>query len=119
MGRIRCPLLVIAGDDDQNWPASESAADVSLDRRHVQHRTDIKLTTLLSPPTYQMQEMMSGAGNAHLLTVLLYPNTGHLIEPPYSPHTRSSSFRSVTTQEKGAVTLQVGGTKVGWASDED
>lgn len=74
MGRIRCPLLVIVGEDDQNWAAPESAAD--------------------------MQEMMSRAGNAHLLTVLSYPNAGHLIEPPYSPHTRSSGFRSVGSREK-------------------
>ncbi|KAI5627046.1 peroxisomal acyl-CoA thioesterase 2b like 3 [Silurus asotus] len=29
MGRIKCPVLLIVGEDDQNWPASESAEDVS------------------------------------------------------------------------------------------
>ncbi|ROL46628.1 Acyl-coenzyme A thioesterase 4 [Anabarilius grahami] len=27
MSEIKCPVLLIAGEDDQNWPASESAAD--------------------------------------------------------------------------------------------
>ncbi|XP_051916126.1 acyl-coenzyme A thioesterase 1-like isoform X1 [Hippocampus zosterae] len=74
VGRVQCPLLVVAGEDDQNWPAAESAQD--------------------------MKEMMERAGNAHLLTVLSYPNAGHLLEPPYSPHTRASSFRSVGSREK-------------------
>lgn len=29
MGKIKCPVLLIAGEDDQNCPAPESAADVS------------------------------------------------------------------------------------------
>ncbi|XP_077598991.1 peroxisomal succinyl-coenzyme A thioesterase-like isoform X1 [Stigmatopora nigra] len=74
MGRVKCPLLLVMGEDDQNWPACESAAD--------------------------MKEMMERAGNLHLLTILSYPNAGHLLEPPYSPHTRVSSFRSVGTREK-------------------
>ncbi|XP_026166403.1 peroxisomal succinyl-coenzyme A thioesterase-like isoform X1 [Mastacembelus armatus] len=71
VGRIQCPLLLVVGEDDQNWPALESAMD--------------------------MKEMMERAGNSHLLTVLSYPNAGHLIEPPYAPHARASSFRSVST----------------------
>ncbi|XP_062848309.1 peroxisomal succinyl-coenzyme A thioesterase-like isoform X1 [Trichomycterus rosablanca] len=67
MGRIKCPVLLIVGEDDQNWPASESAED--------------------------MKQMMDKAGNSHLLTILSYPGAGHLIEPPYSPHTRSSNFK--------------------------
>lgn len=74
MGRLKCPLLVVVGEDDQNWPASESAMD--------------------------MKEMMEQAGNSHLLTVLSYPNAGHLIEPPYTPHARASLFRSMATREK-------------------
>uniref|UniRef100_A0A673B7V5 Acyl-CoA thioesterase 19 n=1 Tax=Sphaeramia orbicularis TaxID=375764 RepID=A0A673B7V5_9TELE len=61
VGRLQCPLLLIVGEDDQNWAAPEFAQD----------------------------EMMEQAGNSHLLTLLSYPNTGHLIEPPYSPHTRA------------------------------
>lgn len=29
MGRIQCPLLVVIGEDDHNWPVTESAEDVS------------------------------------------------------------------------------------------
>ncbi|KAL4593552.1 bile acid-CoA:amino acid N-acyltransferase-like [Arapaima gigas] len=37
--------------------------------------------------------MMEEAGNSHLLTVLAYPGAGHLIETPYSPHSRASYGR--------------------------
>lgn len=69
VGRLQCPLLLVVGEDDQNWPARESAVD--------------------------MKEMMERAGNSHLLTVLSYPNTGHLIEPSYLPHSRVSTFKPV------------------------
>lgn len=39
-----------------------------------------------------MKEMMAKAGNLHLLEVLTYPDAGHLIEPPYTPHIRASNF---------------------------
>ena len=29
VGRIKCPLLLVNGDDDQNWATTESAEDVS------------------------------------------------------------------------------------------
>uniref|UniRef100_A0AAZ1Y5A6 Acyl-CoA thioesterase 19 n=1 Tax=Oreochromis aureus TaxID=47969 RepID=A0AAZ1Y5A6_OREAU len=74
VGRLQCPLLLVVGEDDQNWPAQESALDI--------------------------KEMMARAGNSHLLTVLSYPNAGHLIEPPYTPHARSSTFKTVEIQEK-------------------
>ncbi|KAJ4938108.1 hypothetical protein JOQ06_002734 [Pogonophryne albipinna] len=70
MGRLQCPLLLVVGEDDQNWPAHESAMD--------------------------MKEMMERAGNSHLLTVLSYKNAGHLIEPPFMPFTRASTFKTVT-----------------------
>ncbi|XP_029986477.1 peroxisomal succinyl-coenzyme A thioesterase-like isoform X3 [Sphaeramia orbicularis] len=73
VGRLQCPLLLIVGEDDQNWAAPESAQDI--------------------------KEMMEQAGNSHLLTLLSYPNTGHLIEPPYSPHARASRFKSVGSNE--------------------
>ncbi|XP_064872558.1 acyl-coenzyme A thioesterase 1-like [Oncorhynchus nerka] len=66
MGRITCPLLLVVGQDDQNWAAVESADD--------------------------MKQMMERAGNSHLLTTLSYPGAGHLIEPPYGPHCRSCTF---------------------------
>ena len=55
----------------------------------------------------QMKEMMEQAGNSHLLTVLSYPNAGHLIEPPYTPHARASLFRSVATREKSRFNLRL------------
>ncbi|KAK5927446.1 hypothetical protein CgunFtcFv8_012605 [Champsocephalus gunnari] len=70
VGRLQCPLLLVFGEDDQNWPSYESAID--------------------------MREMMERAGNGHLLTVLSYKNAGHLIEPPFTPFTRASTFKSVT-----------------------
>ncbi|XP_056273695.1 peroxisomal succinyl-coenzyme A thioesterase-like isoform X2 [Pseudoliparis swirei] len=69
VGRLRCPLLVVVGEDDQNWPADESAMD--------------------------MKAMMQRAGNDHLLTVLSYPNAGHLIEPPFTPFARASVFKTM------------------------
>ncbi|XP_062245424.1 acyl-coenzyme A thioesterase 2, mitochondrial-like isoform X2 [Platichthys flesus] len=83
VGRLQCPLLLVVGEDDQNWPAYESAMDI--------------------------KEMMEGAGNSHLLTVLSYPNTGHLIEPPFTPHTRASNFMSAASHKS---TYLWGGEKV-------
>ncbi|XP_036376190.1 peroxisomal succinyl-coenzyme A thioesterase-like [Megalops cyprinoides] len=84
VGKIRCPLLLIVGEDDQNWPTSESAED--------------------------MKKMMKEGGNSHLLTTLSYPGAGHLIEPPYTPHFRSSNFMVAQTREK-VVVLWGGETK--------
>ncbi|KAF3859361.1 hypothetical protein F7725_021760 [Dissostichus mawsoni] len=67
VGKISCPILLVNGDDDQNWPTVECAED--------------------------MAQMMRAAGNEHLLTRLEYPDAGHLIEPPYSPHFRATKFR--------------------------
>ncbi|XP_051546829.1 peroxisomal succinyl-coenzyme A thioesterase-like [Myxocyprinus asiaticus] len=66
VGRIKCPLLLVTAGDDQTWPAVECAED--------------------------MEMMMLKAGNGHLLEVLTYPEAGHLIEPPYSPHFRATNF---------------------------
>uniref|UniRef100_A0A667YQ48 Acyl-CoA thioesterase 19 n=1 Tax=Myripristis murdjan TaxID=586833 RepID=A0A667YQ48_9TELE len=81
VGRLQCPLLLVVGEDDQNMPVPESADD--------------------------MRQMMERAGNSHLLTVLSYPGTGHLIEPPYSPHCRASKFR--TPLHKESVMMLWGG----------
>uniref|UniRef100_A0A3B4ZYV1 Acyl-CoA thioesterase 16 n=1 Tax=Stegastes partitus TaxID=144197 RepID=A0A3B4ZYV1_9TELE len=40
----------------------------------------------------QIARMMCEAGNEHLLSRLEYPGAGHLIEPPFSPHFRSSDM---------------------------
>ncbi|XP_041651993.1 acyl-coenzyme A thioesterase 5-like [Cheilinus undulatus] len=85
VGRLQVPLMLIVGEDDQNWPVPESAKD--------------------------MKEMMEQAGNSHLLTVLLYPNTGHLIEPPYTPHVRAANFVVANSRQK--VVALYGGNMVG------
>ncbi|KAG1953515.1 acyl-coenzyme A thioesterase 1-like isoform X2 [Pimephales promelas] len=81
VGRIKCPLLLVNGGDDQSWPSVESAADIEM--------------------------MMEKAGNRHLLTVLTYPDAGHLIEPPYSPHFRATNF--IRQQTSGKIVMLWGG----------
>ncbi|MBN3298391.1 ACOT5 thioesterase, partial [Amia calva] len=78
VGRIKCPLLLIFGEDDHGWPTVESAED--------------------------MEKMMEAAGNRHLLTTLSYPGAGHLIEPPYSPHAYASKIIVVQIELKGMFT---------------
>ncbi|KAI3370575.1 hypothetical protein L3Q82_007144 [Scortum barcoo] len=86
VGRIECSLLLVVAEDDQNRPTSESAQNVSL------LIWKSSLNTKLDP---EIKEMMERAGNSHLLTILSYPNAGHLIEPPYTPHIRASAFKTV------------------------
>uniref|UniRef100_A0A673B6G4 Acyl-CoA thioesterase 19 n=1 Tax=Sphaeramia orbicularis TaxID=375764 RepID=A0A673B6G4_9TELE len=92
VGRLQCPLLLIVGEDDQNWAAPEFAQDI--------------------------KEMMEQAGNSHLLTLLSYPNTGHLIEPPYSPHTRAGMLKAVHVN-KMFVVLWGGETMAHSCAQED
>ncbi|XP_056133190.1 peroxisomal succinyl-coenzyme A thioesterase-like [Lampris incognitus] len=92
MRRLKCPLLLVNGDDDQNWATVESAEDIA--------------------------KMMREAGNEHLLTTLTYPNAGHLIEPPYTPHFRSSNFIVQGSREK-VVMLWGGQTKPHADAQED
>lgn len=33
MGKLQVPLLLVVGQDDQNWAVEESAMDVSLEAR--------------------------------------------------------------------------------------
>uniref|UniRef100_UPI0037E75387 peroxisomal succinyl-coenzyme A thioesterase-like n=1 Tax=Semicossyphus pulcher TaxID=241346 RepID=UPI0037E75387 len=90
--KIKCPVLLVNGDDDQNCPAAEAAEDIA--------------------------QMMHEGGNRHLLTMLNYPDTGHLIEPPYSPHFRATNFILSSTKEK--VILMWGGkTKPHSEAQED
>uniref|UniRef100_A0A4W5RAK7 Acyl-CoA thioesterase 16 n=1 Tax=Hucho hucho TaxID=62062 RepID=A0A4W5RAK7_9TELE len=92
MGRIKCPLMLVVGEDDQNWATVESAKD--------------------------MAQMMRAAGNEHLLTVLQYPDAGHLIEPPYTPHFRASNFIVQKTRQK-VIMLWGGYTKPHADAQED
>ena len=54
-----------------------------------------------------MRQMMEKAGNSHLLTVASYPGTGHLIEPPYSPHIRASNFMVAQARTKGKLCVTI------------
>ncbi|XP_047431803.1 peroxisomal succinyl-coenzyme A thioesterase-like isoform X2 [Mugil cephalus] len=81
VGKINCPMLLISGCDDQNWPAVETVEDISRTMRSV--------------------------GKDRLLTRVDYPGAGHLIEPPYSPHFRATNFMLHTQNEK--VILKWGG----------
>ncbi|KAM3587927.1 uncharacterized protein V6R79_017450 [Siganus canaliculatus] len=92
VGRINCPLLVLAGQDDQNWPAVECAED--------------------------MAQAMKAAGKERLLSVVRYPDAGHLIEPPFSPHFRASVFLNFFTGQKGTL-LWGGQTKPHSDAQED
>lgn len=40
----------------------------------------------------QIVQQMKKAGNDHLLTLVQYPEAGHLLEPPYTPHFRATRF---------------------------
>ncbi|KAJ0069785.1 hypothetical protein NL108_014343 [Boleophthalmus pectinirostris] len=91
MGRVQCPLLLVVGQDDQNWSSFIGAMDIKA--------------------------MMEKAGNIHLLTLLAYSDAGHLIEPPYSPLTRTSNFRSPIT--KKLFTTLWGGQTVGHARAQE
>lgn len=81
VAKINSPLLLINGCDDQNWPSVE-AAD-------------------------QITQMMRAAGKEHLVSRVDYPDAGHLIEPPYTPHFRATNFIVGGTKKK--VTLLWGG----------
>ncbi|KAG5267895.1 hypothetical protein AALO_G00227150 [Alosa alosa] len=92
VGRIKCPMLIVIGQDDQNWATVESTEDI--------------------------EQMMERAGNRHLLTVLSYPDAGHLIEPPYTPHIRFSNFITQHNREK-VLMLWGGQTKPHAHAQED
>ncbi|XP_059181489.1 peroxisomal succinyl-coenzyme A thioesterase-like isoform X2 [Centropristis striata] len=92
VGKIKCPMLLVNGLDDQNWAAVECADDIA--------------------------KMMRAAGKEHLLTRLHYPDAGHLIEPPYSPHFRASKFKKVTTK-RIVILLWGGQTKPHADAQED
>ncbi|XP_060759118.1 acyl-coenzyme A thioesterase 1-like isoform X1 [Neoarius graeffei] len=91
VGQIRCPLLLIVGDDDQNCAALEFAED--------------------------MERITEKAGNRHLLKIFIYHGTGHLIEPPYTPHHRASSV--IVTGKQKVILLWGGQTKPHAYAQED
>uniref|UniRef100_A0A8C9Y2P0 Uncharacterized protein n=1 Tax=Sander lucioperca TaxID=283035 RepID=A0A8C9Y2P0_SANLU len=91
VGRINCPVMVVNSHDDQNWATVESSED--------------------------MAQMMRAAGNLHLLTRLYYPDAGHLIEPPYTPHFRATKF--VKDKKEKVILLWGGQTKPHSDAQED
>ncbi|XP_078275514.1 bile acid-CoA:amino acid N-acyltransferase-like [Rhinoraja longicauda] len=90
--KIRCRFMIICGEDDQNCPVAESADE--------------------------LRKMMKAAGNNHLLTTISYPQTGHLIEPPYSPHFRISKLK-INSLNKTVRVLWGGTTKPHADAQED
>uniref|UniRef100_A0A3Q3DKK0 Uncharacterized protein n=1 Tax=Hippocampus comes TaxID=109280 RepID=A0A3Q3DKK0_HIPCM len=65
---LSCPLLYVLGEDDQNLSSTENSKLVHING-------------------------LKTAGKSYLYTRLSYPGAGHLIEPPYAPHTRMSYWR--------------------------
>ncbi|XP_061075683.1 acyl-coenzyme A thioesterase 3-like [Conger conger] len=61
---LRCPLLLFTSEDDCCAEVLDNAGEI--------------------------KERLQGANKSHLLTWVSYPGAGHLIEPPYSPHARTS-----------------------------
>ncbi|XP_008318306.1 bile acid-CoA:amino acid N-acyltransferase-like [Cynoglossus semilaevis] len=62
--KLTCPLLYIVGEDDLSASSMDNANLI--------------------------QKTLKAAGKSHLFTRLSYPGAGHLIEPPYSPNSRTS-----------------------------
>ncbi|XP_030004192.1 peroxisomal succinyl-coenzyme A thioesterase-like [Sphaeramia orbicularis] len=91
MGKIKCPLLLVCGHDDQSYPAVELAEDIA--------------------------QMVHAAGKDHLLTKVFYHGTGHMIEPPYSPHFRATTFMAKTKPK--VILLWGGQTKPHSDAQED
>uniref|UniRef100_A0A3B3HJ17 Acyl-CoA thioesterase 16 n=1 Tax=Oryzias latipes TaxID=8090 RepID=A0A3B3HJ17_ORYLA len=92
VGNIDCPMLLINGTDDQNWPTVEVASDII--------------------------KTMREAGKESLVTRLDYPDAGHLIEPPFSPHFRAANFMLHGTKKK-VMMLWGGKTKPHADAQED
>ncbi|PFX24429.1 bile acid-CoA:amino acid N-acyltransferase-like [Stylophora pistillata] len=90
---INCPVMLVSGTDDLNIPA-EFAANFIFDR-------------------------LKENGKEHLCINLLYPQAGHIIEPPYSPLCDSSFNRS--SKEFGGDSYAAWGGETGahaWAQED-
>ncbi|XP_026001974.1 acyl-coenzyme A thioesterase 4-like isoform X2 [Astatotilapia calliptera] len=92
VGRINCPMLLVNGCDDQNWPTVETAEEVA--------------------------RLLREGGKEHLLSRLAYPGAGHLIEPPFSPHFRATKFIILNSKKK-VILLWGGHTKAHSDAQED
>uniref|UniRef100_I3JUE4 Acyl-CoA thioesterase 15 n=1 Tax=Oreochromis niloticus TaxID=8128 RepID=I3JUE4_ORENI len=89
LSKINCPMLLVNGCDDQNWPTVETVA-----------------------------RLLREGGKEHLLSRLAYPGAGHLIEPPFSPHFRATKFIILNSKEK-VILLWGGHTKPHSDAQED
>ena len=69
--KIDCPMLLVCGEDDINVPAVEMAQEIL--------------------------KRVNSHGKGSLCSVLSYPGTGHLIEPPFAPHCYASYHKSFKT----------------------
>ncbi|XP_030204118.1 bile acid-CoA:amino acid N-acyltransferase-like isoform X2 [Gadus morhua] len=67
MENINCPLLLVVGEGDLNFPSAE-CAELMAKRMHT-------------------------AGKEHLLTILSYPGAGHILHLPNSNLVRISRYR--------------------------
>lgn len=82
--------------------AAELWLDGLFDRfRANRHEPVAHVTRCCDSPFIQMERMMRSVGKEHLLTRLEYPDAGHLIEPPYSPHFRATNFMWDYKKAKG------------------
>ncbi|XP_042262565.1 bile acid-CoA:amino acid N-acyltransferase-like isoform X1 [Thunnus maccoyii] len=87
---VACPLMYIVGEDDLSASSIENANVI--------------------------EETLRAAGKSHLFTRLSYPGAGHLIEPPYSPNSRSSLW---SVKPKKLITLWGGHLAPHAAAQED
>lgn len=67
--KIDCPMLIICGEDDLDLAAVEMAQEICT--------------------------RMNSCSKGDLCSVLSYPGTGHLIEPPYAPHCFASYHKGL------------------------
>ncbi|XP_072238525.1 bile acid-CoA:amino acid N-acyltransferase-like [Leuresthes tenuis] len=88
--KLTCPLMYIVGEDDLS-AASIETADL-------------------------IEETLRAAGKSQLFSRLSYPGAGHLIEPPYSPSSRSSMW---AIKPKKLITLWGGYPAAHAAAQED
>ncbi|MGH0131722.1 UNVERIFIED_CONTAM: hypothetical protein FKN15_010096 [Acipenser sinensis] len=107
------PKCLVCVSGSHVFPVKESLSGVfaemktNLNKLKVDENNHLIWRNLILPiPTdpdkkVKIENMMKKAGNDHLLTKLSYPGTGHLIETPYSPHTRFSNFMLADSREKG------------------
>ena len=68
---INCPMLLVCGEDDESTSASGMAQEI-LSRMNLHSKGD-------------------------LCSIVSYPGTGHLIEPPFSPHCYASYHKTFKT----------------------